>query len=279
MSERSLDSLERIGVGRTAEIFAWGHGRALRLFLEGASVDYALREMKAFGDAHGAGLPCPAVYPVDESDDGLIRIADRLRFVLDRVDGRSMLAELSRRPWLLVRHARQFADLHRRVHSQTVRSLPSQRLRFETVIERIRGDVGDGIADGLQLVLRALPDGDAVCHGDFHPDNILLRSAGPVIIDWGPATCGNPAADVAWTAALFRYAGCPPSTAWWQRPLIFLLRRAFFAAYRRAYAQGAPFEWREVTAWAPVIAAVRLGDGIPEERAALLAVLRRRFGS
>jgi len=275
----TLGSLDRIGVGRTAEIYAWGDGRVLRLYRDGASTSYAVREMTAFRDAYEAGLPCPAIYPFDQSNDGLVRIDDRLGFVMDRVDGPSMLAELSRRPWLLLRYARRFAELHRMVHSRSTRSLPSQRLRFKTVIERIRPDVGDTIADAIQQDLLALPDGNAVCHGDFHPDNILLHSAGPVIIDWGPATCGNPAADVAWTATLFRYAGCPPSTMWWQRPLIFLLRRAFFTAYRRAYAQGAPFDWREVVAWAPVIAAVRLGDGIPEERAALLAVLRRRFGS
>ncbi len=99
-----------------------------------------------------------------------------------------------------------------------------------------------------------------------------------MIIDWGPATSGNPAADVAWTEYLFRHTEAPPSAAGWQRPIIFAPRRAFFALYRRAYARSASFGGQEVAAWAPVIAAIRLGDQVPEERDLLLATLRRHFG-
>ncbi len=174
MSDRSLDSLERIGVGRTAEIYAWDEGRALRLFRDGTSIEYALREMQAFRVAYDAGLPCPAVYPFDDSEDGLVRIGGRIGFVMDRVGGPSMLATLSRRPWLLMRYARRFADLHLMVHSRSVTSLPSQRLRFERVIERIQADVADDIAGRIRESLRQPPDGDAVCHGDFIPTMSFL---------------------------------------------------------------------------------------------------------
>jgi len=276
--EQTLDTLKRIGVGRTAEIFAWGEGRALRLFRTGASLPYAIREMNAFRCANEAGLPCPGVYPSDD-EHGVVRIGDRLGFVMDRIDGPSMLDTLSRRPWLLARYARRLAALHLSVHGKEAPALPPQRERFRAVIERLRGDLGDEIVDRIQRALNALPDGRVVCHGDFHPDNILLGEAGETIIDWGPATSGSAAADVAWTVYLFRHAGYPPGTAWWQRLLIFLLRRAFLAVYQRAYDRRAPFDWSEVRAWAPVNAAVRLGDGIPEERAFLLAFLHKRFGS
>ena len=275
--EQTLDTLERIGVGRTAEIFAWDEGRALRLFRTGASLPYAIREMSTFRCANEAGLPCPRVYPSDD-EHGLVRIGDRLGFVMDRVDGPSMLDMLSRRPWQLVRYARWLAGLHLSLHAEEVPVLPSQRERFRAVIERSRDDLGDETVDRIQRALNALPDGRVVCHGDFHPDNVILGETGMTLIDWGPATSGSAAADVAWTDYLFRHAGCPPGTAWWQRLLIFLLRRAFLAVYKRAYERGAPFGWSEVRAWEPVNAAVRLGDGIPEERAFLLAFLHKRFG-
>jgi Ser/Thr protein kinase RdoA (MazF antagonist) len=276
--EQTLDTLKRLGVGRTAEVFTWDGGRALRLFRTGASLPYAVREMNAFRCANEAGLPCPGVYPSDD-EHGLVRIGDRLGFVMDRVDGPSMLGTLSRRPWLLVRYARRLAALHLSVHSKEVPALPSQREGFRAVIERLRDDLGDELTDRIQRALDALPDGRVVCHGDFHPDNIILAESGETIIDWGPATFGSAAADVAWTDYLFRHAGYPPGTAWWQRFMIFLLRRAFLAVYQRAYEQGAPFDWSEVKAWEAVNAAVRLGDGIPEERAFLLSFLHKRFGS
>ncbi len=33
-------------------------------------------------------------------------------------------------------------------------------------------------------MLNALPDGDFLCHGDFHPDNVMMTSGDPVLIDW-----------------------------------------------------------------------------------------------
>jgi hypothetical protein len=45
--------------------------------------------------------------------------------------------------------------------------------------------------------------------------------------------------------------------------------------YRRAYVREAAFDWREVERLESVIAAVRLGDGIPEERELLLGILHR----
>ena len=32
-------------------------------------------------------------------------------------------------------------------------------------------------------MLNALPDGDFLCHGDFHPDNVMMTSGDPVLID------------------------------------------------------------------------------------------------
>jgi len=39
--------------------------------------------------------------------------------------------------------------------------------------------------------LAALPDGNALCHGDLHPGNVLLTERGPVIIDCSAATRGE----------------------------------------------------------------------------------------
>ena len=49
-------------------------------------------------------------------------------------------------------------------------------------------------------MLRQLPDDDKLCHGDFHPDNIIVAPDGLVVVDWANAVCGHPLADVARTA-------------------------------------------------------------------------------
>jgi aminoglycoside phosphotransferase (APT) family kinase protein len=272
------DEMAHIGQGRTAEIFSWENGRVLRLFREGASREWAWREMEVYRSVRRAGIACPAVYPT-ESEDGLIEIDGRFGFVMDRIDGPSMLDLMTGKPWRLWRYARWFATLHRRIHSTVAEGLPSQHERFHRTLDRISETVGSEIADRARETIEEMENGDAVCHGDFHPDNVLMSARGPVVIDWGPATSGCVSADVAWTVYLLRDAAAPPGTGPLQRLLLALFRRLFLSAYRRAYLRGSLVSWSDVKRWEPAIAAIRLGDGIPEEREPLLRVIRKSFGS
>jgi len=269
--------LKRIGEGRTAEIFAWGDGHALRLFRAGTSREVALREMWVARLVHETGIPSPAVHPAD-SKDGLIEVVGRFGFVMDRVDGPSMLQVLTARPWWLWRTAREFARLHLAMHASTVQGLPSQREGFHGVLDRISVTIGSGVADRIRATIDGMWTAGAVCHGDFHPDNVLMNDRGPVVIDWGPATSGCRAADVARTAYLLRYGTPPPGTRRIERLITAFFRRLFLGTYLRAYLRGSSITRRDVIRWGPVIAALRLGEGIPEERNLLLRMIRKHFG-
>ena len=45
------------------------------------------------------------------------------------------------------------------------------------------------------------PERPALCHGDFHPFNVMLSPRGPIVIDWNNAHIGNPLEDVALLSA------------------------------------------------------------------------------
>jgi aminoglycoside phosphotransferase (APT) family kinase protein len=93
--------------------------------------------------------------------------------VLDRIDGPTMGQHLARHPWLMARHIRTLAELHERLHTIAL--------------------------DGATLV-----------HFDLHPDNVLVSTAGPVVIDWTNARGGSPDADVAMTWVILETsAGLP----------------------------------------------------------------------
>jgi len=84
--------------------------------------------------------------------------------------------------------------LHMRVHALPAVHLADLKVRLTDNIvatgvlaEPRRRDLPEGIA--------RMPDGDRLCHGDFHPMNILGEPS-PVIIDWPDARRGDPAADV-----------------------------------------------------------------------------------
>ena len=68
-------------------------------------------------------------------------------------------------------------------------------------IERAQA-LPDDIRRRVLAALDTFPTGDRICHGDFHPGNILMTVRGEVVIDWIDVTRGNPLADLARTTIL-----------------------------------------------------------------------------
>ncbi|PWK48766.1 phosphotransferase family protein [Actinoplanes xinjiangensis] len=52
---------------------------------------------------------------------------------------------------------------------------------------------------------------DRILHRDLHPDNVMLTSRGPVVIDWHNAAQGRPAVDVCLTAVIMAQVAASPA--------------------------------------------------------------------
>jgi aminoglycoside phosphotransferase (APT) family kinase protein len=118
------------------------------------------------------GFPAPRVEAIS---------ADGSELIMGRIDGPTMLEVLSRRPWLLRRHAVVLATLHERLHA-----IP-----------------------GPEWLAAFVGGGDRVIHLDLHPLNVILSAKGPVLIDWANAARGAGPADVALTWLLIAAAEIP----------------------------------------------------------------------
>ena len=94
------------------------------------------------------------------------------------------------------------------------------------------------------------------------------------IIDWANAVQGNPLADVARTGLLLLYSALPPNLP--ARRELLTRRKRFYQVYLEHYFGLAPkADWEEVQAWMPVVAAVRLREGIEEEEPILMRLIRQ----
>jgi aminoglycoside phosphotransferase (APT) family kinase protein len=224
----------------------------LKLFHAGGDPTRAEREYRATRAVQAAGLPAPAAYE-------LVEIDGRCGIVLERIDGPSLVEYVQRRPWALFWGARRLAELHAEMHGRPAPAeLPSQR-------DWLAGNLDT--APGLSAVdreaarrrLAELPDGAAVCHGDFHPGNVLLTAGGLIVIDWGAATRGHPLGDVACTLRLMRTARLP---SWMPRPMHLLLacsRPLLHRMYLRRYLRLCGWTRGEIEAWRLPVAAARAG--------------------
>ncbi len=258
-----------VGIGRTAEVFAWGEDQILKLYRPEMPREWVGYEAKIGRLVSEAGLAAPAVVDV-------IEVEGRLGIIYERIVGPSMLDALARQPWTLFRSARQFAEMHAAMHACRRHELPEQRAGFIRAIEHAPA-LPEATRRRALAALARLPDGDALCHGDFHPDNLIASPRGPIVIDWTTAARGNPLADVARTVLMFRLAALPPAMPASKRIMVQLLRYIFLRAYLRAYRSLRPLTDAEIEAWIPVLAAARLNERIAPEEKALLRLAESRL--
>lgn len=249
-----------LATGRTAEIHAWEDGQVLKLFhnwFEPGDIEFEQRMAQA---VHASGLPVPAAGEI-------LRVNDRLGLVYERLDGPSMWEMLGRHPWRVLRYARQTAELHAEMHANATRpAIPSQRRRLEHKI-RHADPLPAAHKEAVLSALARLPDGTSICHGDFHPGNILLTPSRAVVIDWIDASLGNPLADVARTSVIA--LGAAASSQVPKRAMKVFVR-LFHAVYLRHYFRLRPGGEDEYRRWLPVVAAARLSENIPELEAWLI---------
>jgi aminoglycoside phosphotransferase (APT) family kinase protein len=252
-----------IGIGRTAEVYAWGTERVVKLLRPGF-------DALGIAEATVADLVSDVVAAAPRFF-GTARVEGRIGLIYDRVDGPSMLDRLTSRPWLVGGLATKFAELHAGMHGQDGVGLRRIKDAWRHAIEGDAGVLPRRAREASLERLASMPDGHAVCHGDMHPGNVLLTSRGPVVIDWLTAVAGPPAADVARTLYLTRDGAIPATIPAPQRMAIHVLRAAFARRYVAAYRQFARLDLEQVRLWRLPVLAVRMGEGIDEERAAILA--------
>jgi Ser/Thr protein kinase RdoA (MazF antagonist) len=256
-----------IGRGRTAEIYAWDQGRALKLYYSGWPADAVNHEAEISQVVAATGVTAPAV-------DGVLEVDGRHGVLFERLVGPSLLEQVAGHPWTLPRAVRVFTDLHLAVHTHTVADgpLPSQRTRLVRQIEEAPAITEEARRAALQR-LAQLPDGEALCHGDYHPDNVLVTPRGPIIIDWVSATRGHPLADVAQTDLLLRIGEPPETRSRVERGLLAVARGYVRRTYLRRYLRLRPARQAEFTAWRFPISVARLAEEIPGEREQLLQLI------
>jgi uncharacterized protein (TIGR02172 family) len=253
------------GQGRTADIYRWDSHQMLKLFHTGWSLSAVEHEARISRSVQETGLPVPAT-------GGMVEIDGRHGILFERLDGPTMLRQLGAKPWTAIPLLHAFADLHVRMHAHTMAmgELPSQRQQLRQLIQQASPLPAAWMAAALAALDR-LPDGNCLCHGDYHPDNVVMSPQGPIIIDWSEATAGNPLADVARTTLIFRMGAPPPGG---MSRLLNGPTRAFAQSmYVRRYGKRYPVLRAELAAWRLPIAAARLGAEIPEERQQLLALI------
>jgi len=168
-------------------------------------------------------------------------------------------------PLAMPRDLEKLAQLHTLIHARPAFQLGSLKTRLATNIART--ELLDEPRKQLLLGgLAEMPEGGRLCHGDFHPINVLGEISRPVVIDWPDACRGDPAADVCRSYLLLK-----------------LHAEEIAEPYLEAYCHiddapesGRPFNKltrQAILDWLPYVAAARLAENVPNDYDRLLKIV------
>jgi len=258
--------MKKISEGREAEVFDVEPGAVLKLFRQASSASCEIEWMALTAIPTGIA-PTPIALRTVDGRPGIL---------MERIDGIDLLTLIGTGPWRLPALGTLMGRTHAHVHEAFAPGrLPQLRARISERVQSSR-HVPPEHRDAAIEALRSLPDGDRVCHGDFHPGNLLQVPGAARVLDWPNATAGDPHADVAATLVILQLGEPTETSPWAVRKLHRvgrgLLRARYLAGYRRAR----KLDRELVDRWMLPVAVDRLSHGIPPERDRLLAVIEAR---
>jgi hypothetical protein len=257
--------------GNTAQIFEWGEDKILKLYRSGIPDDFCTYEFMVTQYAYEQLRVTPKPMKI-------VHVDSRIGAVYERIDGDTMLKSMLAKPWALGKYSRILAQCH--IALQRPVSIP-----LTTVKEKLRREIESVSllsANEKKLILQyldRLPDGNILCHFDYHPDNIMISAGQYRVIDWMTGCMGDPLSDIARTVLILNYAEIPRAS-FIVNVIAGLFQKNICKKYLREYVSSTNASIVDIKKWELPLAAARLCEWIPDgEYKKLLSLVRRKLAT
>ena len=186
--------LQKLAEGNTAEIFHLDNNRILKLFKYGYSKDSMLHEYYNHQVVSGLLDSAPNLYEIVEEDD-------RFGYIMEHIKG-TTLAERLLNEATFTDAMELFVSLHKEWNKEA----PAEVVSYKDWMKALVGN-RESTSELLEKI-HCLPEGNTLCHGDFHPYNILVTEENkPVVIDFANVCRAPKKYDIARTYFLMEEAG------------------------------------------------------------------------
>jgi aminoglycoside phosphotransferase (APT) family kinase protein len=240
------------GPGLPAE---WAAALVVRILPSPDREAQAHREADAQAWSRSVGYGAPHILEVLGADEGFGLPVQ----VMERAPGSTMLDAILHKPWRTFALIDQLARLQLALHALPTDGWPGSVEPRELVDRRLGltrravAELGDpDLTDAMQRVEAVVPEGLGgdlvVCHGDFHPLNVVVDGDHAAVIDWSDAGLGPREADVARTLLLFQVASIA-ATSSVERVALKVVGPRMRGRYRRAYERSMALDPRRLLVW------------------------------
>ena len=188
--EFKLDNLE---VERKNKSVYSEDGKTIKLFAENYPSSKVLNEAINLAKVEeSTDLQIPKLVEVG-------KIGNRWALVMEYIEGTPLNKLIDAHPERIDAYLTFLAEVQIYISSKTVSMLPVLKEKYRRKITESKELSEDAKFELLQR-LNGMKNHTKLCHGDFSPSNVIIKSDGKyAIIDWAHATQGNASADIAKT--------------------------------------------------------------------------------
>ncbi len=261
--------MNRIGIGRTAEAFEIDNDKILKLYYDSVSHDSVKNEHDISTMISSKISNTPKVFE-------LVTKENRLGIVFQKIQGPHMAKVMLQNPSAIPDLVYKFSELHKSILDASITSDNLTINDVTGIIERCRKSemLTELEKDVVERFLSAT-DAKQLCHGDFHPENVLVADDGALwVIDWATAVLCNRMFDIARTYYLLRYAQSPEKKPVYVRAVeIIACKYISHAYYRNMITTREDKEMLECFFF--VILLLRYNEGITEEQGLVGKLIRK----
>ena len=229
-----------IGEGRASKVYLGDNNTVVKLY-KNIPISEALHEANNQRVAYEAGLLVPKIYDVRQLGDNVVAV--EMEYI---VGSHPVTFNMSRDE--MIEGLEITARLHFKVHTVKAPGLTHQHELMKSKINRGRFLDGEIKARMLTFISQNLQEADCLCHGDFHPLNVIQSPHSYYIIDWVDACSGNPYIDVCRSCLLLEEQ-----------------LEDMVEVYLKEYCRTAKLSPDDIWRYRPVVTAVRIEENIDEQ--------------
>ncbi|MFB5249201.1 aminoglycoside phosphotransferase family protein [Bacillus mycoides] len=237
---------EPIAKGNNSKIYLY-ENKIIKLFEEYLPDTESINEAKKQKYAYSCGLPVPNVFDVT-------KVQDRQAIIMEYVKGDNIGDLLLNNLNEAEHYISICVNEQKKIHAICVNTdeMESMRERLERQIKSVH-KLDENQKENILKKLNSIVFDSRLCHGDFHPFNLILGIENVKIIDWVDASSGDIQADVFRTYLLYSQSSIELAEM-----------------YLHIYCRNTGLSRDEIFQWAPIIIAARLSEKVSPQNAVYL---------
>lgn len=260
--------IKEIGEGRTANIYLLEENKILKLLKNKNLLKDAQYEYKISKLLNENNILSPKTY-------GLVEHEGKPGIIFEYIQGETMLKKIQKNPFFILTFSKILTDLHLYINSRSIKEIPSLK---EYLIENINKTdlLSEEKKQKIIEIVKSTDEDNKICHGDFHPDNILMSNNKPIIIDWLNCKKGNPKLDFARSYILINYGSLPSKISMLEKIFVQLIRKLLLFNYIKRYKKKYNITKKDFNKYLICVCAARLNEKIPkQEKKKLLKIINK----